>query len=98
VSETTGDEFNETEELAYLRSTPVEAILGNHLFVLIQLAAIRLGDTPPDLEGARLVIDTVAAMINEAGERLGEHVGLYRSALAEIQQAFVRARTSTPNA
>ncbi len=98
MSDTTGEEFNETEELAYLRSTPVEAILGNHLFVLIQLAAIRLADTPPDLDGARLVIDTVAAMINEASDRLGEHAGLYRTALAEIQQAFVRASSSTPDA
>jgi hypothetical protein len=92
VSEST-DEFNEAEEIAFLKSTPVEMILGNHLFVLFQVAALRLGETPPDLAGAQLVIDTVAAMIAAAGERLGEHADLYRSALAEVQQAYVRAAT-----
>jgi hypothetical protein len=84
-------EFNEAEEIAFLKSTPVETILANHIFVLFQVAALRLGETPPDLAGAQLVIDTVSAMISAAGPRLGEHAELYRSALAEVQQAFVRA-------
>jgi hypothetical protein len=84
-------DFNENEEIAYLHSTPVETILGNHLFVLLQVAALRLGDVPPDLAAAQLVIDTVAAMLSAGGDRLGEHVELYRSALAEMQQAYVRA-------
>jgi hypothetical protein len=88
-------EFDEAQEAAYLRDTPVETILGNHLFVLLQLAALRLAETPPDLPAAQLVIDTVAAMVSAGGERLGEHVDLYRSALAELQQAFVRAKAST---
>lgn len=91
----TEPEFNETDEIAYLRTAPVEAILGNHLFVLVQVAALRLGATPPDLDGAELVIDTLVAMVNAGGERLGEHVDLYRSALAEVQQAYVRAKSSS---
>lgn len=86
--------FNEADEIAYIRTTPVETILGNHLFVLIQVAALRLSETPPNLEAAELVIDTVAAMVNAAGERLGEHVDLYRNALAEVQQAYVRAKSA----
>ncbi len=78
-------------EAAYLRDTPVETILANHLFVLLQVAALRLGEEPPRLEAARLVIDTVAAMVGAGGERLGEHADLYRQALAELQQAYVRA-------
>ncbi|MGC2484638.1 MAG: hypothetical protein WA359_00130 [Acidimicrobiales bacterium] len=88
------DEFNEAEEIAFLKSTPVEMILANHLFVLFQVAALRLGETPPDLAGAQLVIDTVAAMIGAAGDRLGEHADLYRNALAEVQQAYVRAKSA----
>jgi len=88
--------FDEAEELKYLHSTPVETILGNHLFVLLQVTALRLGDSPPDLVGAQLVIDTVAAMLSAGGARLGENVELYRSALAEMQQAYVRA-TSAPH-
>jgi len=88
-------EFNEADEIAYLRATPVDAILGNHFFVLIQVAALRLGLTPPDLDAAALVIDTLGAMVNAGGERLGEHVDLYRGALAEVQQAYVRAKSAS---
>lgn len=94
-SQESSAEFDEAHEAAYLRDTPVETILGNHLFVLLQLAALRLADSPPNLSAAQLVIDTVAAMVNAGGERLGEHVDLYRSALAELQQAYVRAVAST---
>jgi hypothetical protein len=83
----------ESEEIAYFRDTPVEIILANHIFVLLQVAAVHLAETPPNLTGAQLVIDTLSAMINAGGERLGEHVDLYRNALAEVQQVFVRATT-----
>lgn len=83
------------EEVAFLQNTPVEVILANHLFVLLQVATLRLAETPPNLEAAQLVIDTVSAMLGAGGERLGEHVDLYRNALAEIQQAFVRAKTAS---
>ncbi len=94
VSDESQPTFDEAEEIRYLHTTPVETILGNHLFVLLQVAALRLGDTPPDLAAAQLVIDTVSAMLNAAGERLGEHASLYRTALAEMQQAFVRAASA----
>jgi hypothetical protein len=83
--------IDESAEVEYLRSTPVETVLGNHFFVLLQLAALQLSSTPPNLSGAQLVIDTLAAMLQAGGERLGEHVALYRNALAEVQQLYVRA-------
>jgi hypothetical protein len=86
-----GQPIDESEEIEYLRSTPVETVLGNHFFVLLQLAALQLSSTPPNLAGAQLVIDTIAAMLQAGGERLGEHVALYRNALAEVQQLYVRA-------
>jgi hypothetical protein len=78
VSESDPPTFDETEEIAYLHST----------------AALRLGEATPDLAAAQLVIDTVSAMLNAGGERLGEHVALYRNALAEMQQAYVRAASA----
>jgi hypothetical protein len=94
-SVTTSDEheIDESQEIEYLRSTPASTVLGNHFFVLLQLAAIQLSATPPNLSDAQLVIDTIAAMLQAGGERLGEHVELYRNALAEVQQLFVRAST-----
>jgi hypothetical protein len=88
------NEFDEAREIEYLRSTPVETVLGNHLFVLLQLATVHLAATPPNLASAQLVIDAVAAMLQATGERLGEHVALYRNALAEVQQVYVRAATA----
>ena len=85
---------DEIDEIALLRSTPVEVVLGNHVFHLIQLAAIHLAASPPQLTEAQLVIDVVAAMIKAGDERLGEHVTLYRGALAEVQQVYVRAAAS----
>jgi hypothetical protein len=96
VSEQNERPIDESEEINYLRSTPVETVLGNHFFVLLQLAALQLTTTPPNLPGAQLVIDTIAAMLQAGGERLGEHVALYRNALAEVQQLYVRAASEPP--
>ena len=87
---------DESDEIAYLRSTPVETVLGNHFFVLLQLAALQFTTTPPNLPGAQLVIDTIAAMLQAGGDRLGQHVALYRNALAEVQQLYVRAASTPP--
>ena len=88
-----GDPDNSQYEDGFeaLRSTPVEDILGNHIFHLIQLSAVQLSGEPPQLDAAQLTIDVVAAMISTGGRRLGPHAELYRSALAEVQQVYVRA-------
>jgi hypothetical protein len=86
---------NEVDEIEQLRSTPVELILGNYVFHLIQLAAVHLAATPAQLPQAQLTIDVVAAMLKAGDERLGENVALYRNALAEVQQLYVRAASTT---
>jgi hypothetical protein len=92
------EDFNEPDEIAFLRETPVEMILGNHLFVLFQVAALRLAEEPPNLDAAQLVIDTVAAIVVATADRLGEYGDLYRNALAEVQQAYVRVKASANEA
>ena len=86
---------NEDDEIEQLRATPVELILGNYVFHLIQLAAVHLAATPPQLPQAQLTIDVVAAMLKAGDERLGENVTLYRNALAEVQQLYVRAASGS---
>jgi len=88
------DSVEDADELEMLRATPVELILGNYIFHLIQLAAVHLASTPANLSQAQLTIDIVAAILKAGGERLGENVALYRSALAEVQQVYVRAAAS----
>ena len=79
------------EEIEFLRTTPIETVVASHIFRLIQVAAVHLASTPPQLAEARLSIDVVAAIIQAGDERLGEHLDLYRNALAEVQQVYVRA-------
>ncbi|MGA2294173.1 MAG: hypothetical protein ABSG24_02980 [Acidimicrobiales bacterium] len=86
----------EDDEIELLLSTPVELILGNYVFHLIQLAAVHLAATPAQLPQAQLTIDIVAAMLKTGDQRLGENVAIYRSALAEVQQLYVRAAASPP--
>ncbi|MGA2968684.1 MAG: hypothetical protein ABSE75_02650 [Acidimicrobiales bacterium] len=88
------DSAEEADELEMLRATPVELILGNYIFHLIQLAAVHLASSPANLSQAQLTIDIVAAIVKAGDERLGENVALYRSALAEVQQVYVRAAAS----
>ena len=85
---------HEADEIELLRSTPIETIVGNHVFHLLQLAAVHLAATPPNLPAAQLTIDVVSAMVKAGGERLGEHAELYRNAIAEVQQVYVRAATT----
>jgi hypothetical protein len=79
------------DELEYLRRTPAQDLLANHYFVLAQWAAVHLAASPADLAGAQLVIDVMSALLDAGDGRLGEHASLYRTALAEIQQVYVRA-------
>ena len=91
-------EFDAQAELEYLRQTPAQDLLANHFFVLAQWAAAHLASSPADLVGAQLVIDVMAALLDAGEERLGDNLVLYRSALAEVQQIFVRASLATNTA
>jgi hypothetical protein len=82
---------DEVDEIELLRETPVELILSNYIFHLIQLATVHLAASPAQLAPAQLTIDVVAAILKAGDDRLGENVALYRSALAEVQQVYVRA-------
>lgn len=79
------------EDIVALQDEPVEDIIGNHVFHLIQLAAIHLAATPPQLEQASLAIDAVGGIVDTLGDRLGEHAELFAHAVAEIRVVFERA-------
>ena len=84
-------DFDADAEIAFLRETAAADLLANHFFVLAQWAAVHLAASPADLAGAQLVIDAMAAMLAAGATRLGPNLNLYRSALSEIQQVYVRA-------
>lgn len=86
-------ELPEGADVDALRNAPVDVIICNHIFHLLQLATLHLADTPPRLAEAQLLIDTVAAIIEAVGTRLGKELELLREALIQIRLAFVRAST-----
>ncbi|MEI8127600.1 MAG: hypothetical protein WCG86_07290, partial [Actinomycetota bacterium] len=65
------------DEINEIRSSPVETVLGNHVFHLMELAAIHLSAVPPNLNEAQLVIDALAGMLGAVEGRLGEHSALF---------------------
>lgn len=91
--------FND-EEIATLLATPAETVIGNHVFHLLELAALHLAADPPQLSEAKLAIDAVAGLLGAVGDGLGEHGPLLNEALSQIQLAFVQVAgaqsTATP--
>lgn len=92
-----GELFDE-DEIASLLTTPPEVIIGNHVFHLLELAALHLSAEPPQVEEARLTIDAVAGLMDAVGERLGEHGPLLAEALSQIRLAFVQVTTTHTSA
>lgn len=72
-------------------SVPASQIVTNHVVGFYELAAIHLGQPEPDLEAARLAVDAMTAVLQVAGDRLGEDGAALRQALTQLQVAFVEA-------
>ncbi len=83
------------EEWTALRETPVAELLAADILQLLRVAAAHLATEPPDLSSARLAIDAAGAVIAAGDDRLGEHLALYRQALAEAQRVFVHVSHPT---
>lgn len=84
-----------------LLGTPVADIVANHAIGLWQLAILHLGldageeEDPaagrePNLPEAKLAVDSMAALVEGVGDRLGEHGEALRGALAQLQLAYVQ--------
>ncbi|HVC26075.1 MAG TPA: hypothetical protein VND23_09980 [Acidimicrobiales bacterium] len=88
------DEERDREEIAdlerQLAEAPPEDVIANHCYGMFQLAALHLGQRPPQLDGARLAIDAFAAVVETLGDRLGSSTGTLRDGLAQIRLAFVQ--------
>jgi hypothetical protein len=78
-----------------LADVPAEVVVTNHVMGLYELAAIHLSTEPPDLASSQLAIDSVRALVDSLGERLGSEIDVLRAALANIQMAFVEVKRRT---
>ncbi len=79
---------------AQLANTPAELVVANHCYGLVDLAAIYLSQTPPELFEARLAIDGLAALLDGLRGRLGESEPALRESLSQLRLAFVRLEGS----
>ncbi|HEX9258554.1 MAG TPA: hypothetical protein VF855_03385 [Acidimicrobiales bacterium] len=77
-----------------LAEVPADRVVANHAMGLFELGAIHLGRTPPDLASASLAIDALGALVDGLGDRLGEHAGVLRDALAQIRLAYVQVKST----
>ncbi|MBI2169481.1 MAG: hypothetical protein HYU28_08275 [Actinobacteria bacterium] len=77
-----------------LLSTPVRDIVANHAIGLWQLAVLHLGlddeEHAPNLEEAKLAIDSLWSLVEGTIDRLGDHAEPLRAALTNIRLAYVR--------
>ncbi len=83
------------EELAAIRNTPAEFVVANHAIQLFELARIHLTADPPNLAGASLAIDAMAAIVESLGGRLGDDEATLGDGLAQIRLAFVQLKAAT---
>ena len=75
-----------------LAEVPAEVVITNHIMGLYELAAIHLGNVPPDLAQAALSIDAVACLVEGLGDRIGPDASTMRDALSNIRLAFVQIK------
>jgi len=79
-------------------AAPAAVVVANHAMGLFQLAALHLKQPQPDLGAARLAIDSMAGLLDAAGDRLGEDGETLHEALVEAQRAYVVRSSATDEA
>ena len=87
----------ELEEVAkHLAAAPAEDVVANHCYGLFELAALHLSQQPPQLDKARLAIDSLGLLVDGLGDRLGQHAGPLAEGLTQLRLAFVRIAAAAP--
>ena len=74
--------------------TPAAIVVANHCIGLIELAALHLGQDPPNLADAQVAIDALAGIIDGVEPRLGENGPPLRQALNQMRMAYIEAKTA----
>lgn len=82
-------------------SVPAVDIVANHMMGLYELAAIHLGENPPNFAEATVAIEALRAVLEHLGTQLGQNEPVLRQALSQLQMTFVQlkeqaAEGSTP--
>ena len=84
------------EVAKHLAAAPAEDVVANHCYGLFELAALHLSQQPPQLDKARLAIDSLGLLVDGLGDRLGQHAGALAEGLSQLRLAFVRIAAAGP--
>jgi len=75
--------------------TPAAIVVANHCIGLVELAALHLGQNPPNLADAQVAIDALGGMLGAVGPRMGENGPPLGQALNQMRMAFIEAKNAT---
>jgi hypothetical protein len=75
-----------------LLSAPASAVIANHLMGMYELAAIHLGENPPNFAEAPIAIEALRAVLERLAGAFGEQEAVLRQALGQLQTAFVQLK------
>ncbi len=79
-----------------LLRTPAVVVVANHCIAFYELAVLHLSQDPPNVDDARIAIDAMAGVVEGLGARLGQNERPLKDALAQLQLAFIEARSGPP--
>ena len=74
--------------------TPAAIVVANHCIGLVELAALHLGQKPPNLAEAQVAIDALSGILDAVGSRMGENGPPLRQALNQMRMAFIEAKAA----
>ena len=100
-----GGEYDEEELRAEMMAmqeqllrTPAAVVIANHGIAMLELAALHLGQDPPNLADASVAIDALAGIVDAVGPRMGENEAPLRQALHQLRMAFLEAKNAAGGA
>ncbi len=73
-------------------SVPAADVIANHLMGIYELAAIHLGENPPNFAEASVAIEALRAVVERLGKEFGENEAVLRQALSQLQMTFVQLK------
>ncbi len=73
-------------------SVPAAEIIANHLMGIYELAAIHLGENPPNFVEASVAIEALRAVLDRIGNKFADNEAVLRQALSQLQMTFVQLK------
>ena len=85
------EQLREAEHLTHeIREADPAIIVANHCYGFFELAAIHLSTQPPNLVKASLAIDSLSAVVEKVGPRLGDYATELTDGLAQLRLAYIQ--------